>query len=44
MEQSGHGSYQADVSFDLPGRWDLIIEAKQGDNTFSLTRRVRIDP
>lgn len=44
MSQSGHGSYQADVSFALPGRWELIIEAKQGENSYSITRQIRIDP
>lgn len=44
MHQSGHGSYVADVSFNLPGVWDLIIEARQGDNEFLVTRRIRIDP
>ena len=44
MQPSGSGSYIADVSFDLPGSWDLIIEAKRGDDEYNITRRLRIDP
>jgi nitrogen fixation protein FixH len=44
MQKSGHGSYIADVSFSLPGTWDVIVEAKQGDNEFVITRRLRIEP
>jgi nitrogen fixation protein FixH len=44
MQKSGHGSYIADVSFALPGTWDIIVEAKQGENDFVITRRLRIEP
>jgi nitrogen fixation protein FixH len=44
MQKSGHGSYVADVSFNLPGTWDLIVEAERGNDKFSITRRIRIDP
>ena len=44
MQKSGHGSYIADVSFDLPGTWDIIVEAKRGDDEFIITRRIRIEP
>ncbi len=44
MQKSGHGSYVADISFALPGTWDIIIEAKRGQDEFILTRRIRIDP
>ncbi len=44
MQKSGHGSYVADVSFTLPGTWDIIVEAKRGGDEFAITRRIRIDP
>ena len=44
MQKSGHGSYVADVSFTLPGTWDIIVEAKRGGDEFIITRRLRIDP
>lgn len=44
MQKSGHGSYVTDISFALPGTWDIIIEAKRGQDEFIITRRIRIDP
>lgn len=44
MQKSGHGSYIADVSFNLPGTWDVIVEAKRGEDEFIISRRIRIDP
>jgi nitrogen fixation protein FixH len=44
MEKSAVGSYTADASFNLPGTWDIIIEAKRGEDKFLVTRRIRIDP
>ncbi|MCX4188288.1 FixH family protein [Methylophaga sp. OBS4] len=44
MQKSGHGSYVTDISFNLPGTWDIIVEAKQGESEFVITRRIRIDP
>jgi nitrogen fixation protein FixH len=37
-------TYAVDVSFPLPGIWDLIVEAKQGEDTFSVTKRISIQP
>ena len=44
MQKTGHGSYMADVSFGLPGIWDIIVEARQGETDFVMTRRIRIEP
>lgn len=44
MHKTATGSYIADVSFHLPGIWDLIVEAKQGEQKFVITRRVNIAP
>ena len=44
MQRSGNGSYTADVAFALPGTWDIIVEAKQGENEYAFTRRIRIQP
>jgi nitrogen fixation protein FixH len=44
MRPSGNGHYVADLSFNLPGVWDVIVEAKQGDSKYSIVRRIRIDP
>ncbi len=44
MNQMSAGRYGADIAFDLPGNWDLIVEAKRGDDEFLITRRIYIDP
>jgi nitrogen fixation protein FixH len=44
MQPSGTGSYVADVSFNLPGTWDVLIEAHRGEDEFIITRRIRIEP
>lgn len=44
MEKKQAGIYAADVSFNLPGIWDLIVEAKQGEKEFLTTKRVTILP
>jgi nitrogen fixation protein FixH len=44
MQPSGHGSFVTDVSFNLPGSWDIIIEARRGDDKYVLTRRIQINP
>lgn len=38
------GVYAAEMSFDLPGTWDLVVEAKQGEKEFVVTKRVSINP
>jgi nitrogen fixation protein FixH len=38
------GMYGADVSFNLPGIWDVIIVAKQGEHEFMVTKRFTISP
>ena len=44
MNKMSAGRYAADVAFDLPGNWDLIVEAKRGEDEFLITRRIYIDP
>lgn len=44
MNKMSAGRYSADVAFDLPGNWDLIVEAKRGEDEFLITRRIYIDP
>lgn len=44
MTLKSPGVYAADMSFHLPGIWDLIVVAKQGDQEFLVTKRVSIFP
>ncbi len=44
MIKSKPGIYAAEMHFTLPGTWDLVVEAKQGDNKFVTTKRITIDP
>ena len=44
MNKINPGIYTAEMSFHLPGTWDLIVEAKQGVNEFMVTKRVSIKP
>ncbi len=44
MQQEEVGKYSADITFTLPGVWDVIVEAKRGDDKFLLTRRVSVSP
>jgi len=38
------GVYAAEMSFDLPGTWDLVVVAKQDNKEFVVTKRVSIYP
>lgn len=44
MNKMSAGRYSADIAFELPGNWDLIVEAKLGDDEFLITRRIYINP
>ena len=44
MNQMSAGRYSADITFELPGNWDLIVEAKSGEDEFLITRRIYIEP
>lgn len=44
MDEISAGRYTADIAFNLPGNWDLIVEAKRGEDEFLITRRIYIDP
>ena len=44
MNKKQTGVYIADISFELPGIWDLIVEAKLGEQEFLTTKRITISP
>jgi nitrogen fixation protein FixH len=44
MEQKQPGVYTVKARFDLPGIWDLIVEAKQGEQRFLTTERISVKP
>lgn len=44
MNKMSAGRYSADIAFELPGNWDLIVEAKLGDDEFLIPRRIYINP
>jgi len=44
MTKTRPGNYVAEMSFTLPGTWDIVIEAKQADTHFLITKRVSIKP
>lgn len=44
MQKTSNGHYIANVSFLLPGTWDVIIEAKRGEDEYAFTRRIKINP
>lgn len=44
LNKMSAGRYSADIVFELPGNWDLIVEAKLGDDEFLIPRRIYINP
>ncbi len=44
MQQKQAGVYSVDAGFDLPGIWDVIVEAKQGEQRFLTTKRISVKP
>ncbi|PCJ30726.1 MAG: hypothetical protein COA90_08495 [Gammaproteobacteria bacterium] len=44
MKSVRPGTYTAEMSFHLPGTWDLVVEANQGEQQFILTKRISIRP
>jgi nitrogen fixation protein FixH len=38
------GTYSTDISFPLPGIWDVIVVAKHGEEEFLVTKRINIKP
>ncbi len=44
MNPMGLGRYGSDIEFGVPGNWDIIVEAKRGEDEFVITRRIYIDP
>lgn len=44
MEAVSPGIYTAEMSFSLPGIWDVIVVAKQGEQEFLVAKRITINP
>ena len=44
MTYKSPGIYSVEMAFSLPGIWDLIAVAKQGEQEFIVTKRVTISP
>jgi len=44
MTHKSPGTYTVNMAFTLPGIWDLIVVAKQGEQEFLITKRVTISP
>lgn len=44
MAKTSPGIYAAQMRFNLPGTWDLVVEAKQAQQQFVVTKRVSIKP
>jgi len=44
MTNSKPGTYETELQFNLPGTWDLVVEAVQSENEFVLYKRVTISP
>jgi nitrogen fixation protein FixH len=42
LAERAPGEYVGEVNFPLKGAWDLVVEVRQGENTFNLPRRVSI--
>lgn len=42
MRDIGAGYYAADVSFGLPGNWDLIVTVKQGADQLDVAQRIYV--
>lgn len=43
MRDMGAGYYATDVSFDLPGNWDLIVTVQQGVDKLDIAQRIFIN-
>jgi len=41
--REGVGRYMGEVTFPLPGAWDLIVSIERGDDQFDTTQRIFID-
>ncbi len=44
MVAKAPGMYTAELAFDLPGIWDVIVVSKQGEQEFLVTKRLSIHP
>lgn len=42
LAEKSSGQYVGDVTFPLKGIWDLIIDVKQGTNSYQMTQRVLV--
>lgn len=44
MTNSKPGTYETELSFNLPGTWDLVVEAVAGEKEFVMYKRISISP
>ena len=44
LEEIAPGLYQADISFSLPGIWDVNLQISHGEKNYRLTRRIMVAP
>ncbi len=44
MKKIKPGIYEAQMQFNLPGTWDLVLEARQGEVDFVMSKRIHIHP
>ncbi|MDC9725258.1 MAG: FixH family protein [Gammaproteobacteria bacterium] len=44
MTNSKPGMYETELSFNLPGTWDLVVEAVEGGKEFVMHKRITIAP
>ncbi len=44
MVKKQAGLYTVEAIFSLPGIWDVIVEAKQGEQRFLTTKRITVKP
>ena len=44
MTNTKPGTYAAEIAFNLPGIWDVIVVARQGEQEFLVTKRITISP
>lgn len=43
LAEVGPGHYVGDLQFPLKGKWDLIVEVKQGEHSYQIARNVFVD-
>ncbi|MGE0082140.1 MAG: FixH family protein [Thiohalomonadaceae bacterium] len=43
LAEASAGQYVGDLQFPLKGKWDLIVEVKQGEHSYQIARNVFVD-